>query len=162
MSKNIFIVIILCGCCGYTTRSILPTNIKSIAIPVATNETVKPGLAEQLTDSLINGFTQDRTLKVTNIDRASIILECTIKNYERSPQSYTANQEVIAWKIIIEAAVKSTDRIKSEQLWQDNVSISVTYDDKTEDGIKVTEDQGIDKAIKKLSQEILRKVLTSW
>jgi hypothetical protein len=152
-----FLVIFILSCCGYTTRSILPTNIKSIAIPVATNETVKPGLAEALTEQLINDFTQDRTLKIDNVDRASIILDCAIKNYERSPQSYTANQEVIAWKIVLEASAKTTDRAKSEQLWQDNVSISITYDDKTE-----TEDQGIDKAIKKLSQEILRKVLTSW
>lgn len=152
-----FIVLFLLSCCGYTTRSILPSNYKSIAIPVATNETIKPGLAEALTDSLIVAFTHDRTLKLENIDRADLILDCAIKNYERSPQSYTANQEVIAWKIVLEVLAKTTERVNSEQIWQGNVSISITYDDKTE-----TEDQGIDKAIKKLSQEIVRKVLTSW
>lgn len=157
MLKNIFIIILLCGCCGYTTRSILPSNIKSIAIPIAKNETVRPGLGELLTDSLIADFTQDRTLKIDNIDRADIILDCTIKNYERSPQAYTANQEVIAYKVLLECEITASDRVKTDTLWHGNIATTISYDAKTE-----TEDQGIEKAITKLSLEILRRVLTTW
>jgi len=38
-----------------------------------------------------------------------------------------------------------------------NISTWITYDTQTE-----SEEQGIDKAIQKLSQEILKNVLTTW
>jgi len=153
-----FLITFLFSCCGYTTHSILPSNIKTIAIPIATNQTIKPGLAEALTEQLISDFTQDRTLKIDNINRANIILDCTIKNYERSPQSYTANQEIIAWKVALEADINVKNSTKSESLslFKGNISSWITYPADS------TEDYGTNKAIGKLSQEILRKVLTSW
>jgi hypothetical protein len=154
-----WILVILIGCCGYSTRSTLPSQYKSIAIPVADNQTVKPNLGDILTDQLINDFTKNRNLSITPIDRADIVLECRITNYERSPQSYTANQEVIAYRITLNALVKTIDRTKSdaEPLYDDNISVWITYDSQSE-----TEDIGIARVIEKISIEILRKVLTTW
>jgi len=110
-----------------------------------------------LTSQLIDDFTADRNLKITPIDKANIVLNCAIKNYERSPQSYTADQTVIAYKITLTAGIVATDNIKSASLWEGDISSWITYDAGTE-----TEDIGIDRAIKKLSQDILRKTLTAW
>ena len=152
-----FVIVIIIACCGYSTRSILPSHLKSIAIPVVGNETIKPGLGELLTEQLSEDFTKDRNLKITTLDRANLVLECKITNYEKSPQSYTANQDVIAWKITLAAEINAEDKSKSESLTKGNISTWITYDTKTE-----TEEQGIGKAIEKLSQEILKNVLTTW
>jgi hypothetical protein len=150
-------VILLLSCCGYSTHSILPPNLKTIAIPVVNNQTIKPGLGDMLTSQLIDDFTQDRNLKVTPIDKANIVLNCAIKDYEKTPQSYNSDQTVIAYKITLTAGIVATDNTKSASLWEGDISSWITYDAASE-----TEDIGIDRAIKKLSQDILRKTLTSW
>jgi predicted type IV restriction endonuclease len=157
-NKILFITILFLACCGYTTRAIIPSNIKTIAIPVVGNETIKPGLGELLTEQLTNDFTQDRSLKITNLDKANLVLECKIVNYEKSPQSYTSEQEVSVWKVTLGAEVSANNKTKpdAEALTAGNVSAWITYN------AEKTEDEGINLAIEKLSQEILRKVLTAW
>lgn len=160
MTKHYYIALIfLFGCCGYSTRLGLPSQFKTIAIPVVGNQTIRPGLGDMLTNQLMDDFTKDRNLRIATIEKADIVLECKITNYERSPQSYTANQVVLTYKILLDASVKASDKTKpdTEALWDGKISAWITYDAQNE-----TEDQGIDKAIEKLSQEILRKVLTAW
>ncbi len=156
----IFIIVILIACCGYSTRVLLPSHLKTIAIPVVGNETIKPGLGELLTDSLTSDFTNNRILKVTSIDKANLILECKITNYEKSAQSYTSEQAVSVWKITLSAEINAKDKTKSESdsvaLTKGNVSTWITYPTDS------TEDYGINKAVNRLSQEILTKVLTAW
>ncbi|MBS4015384.1 MAG: LptE family protein [Candidatus Latescibacteria bacterium] len=154
-----WILILLIGCCGYSTRSTLPSQYKSIAIPVVDNQTVKPNLGDMLTDQLLNDFTKDRNLSIAPIDRADIVLECRITNYERSPQSYTANQEVITYRTTLNVFVKALDKTKpdTEPLHDGEISAWITYDAQSE-----TEEIGIARAIEKVSIEILRKLLTTW
>lgn len=110
-----------------------------------------------LTSQLIDDFTQDRNLKVTPIDKANIVLNCAINNYEKTPQSYNADQTVIAYRITLTASVVAMDNTKSASLWEGDISSWITYDAASE-----TEDIGIARAIEKLSQDILRKTLTAW
>lgn len=157
MFKFLFVIILFLSCCGYSTRTIIPAHLKSVAIPVVVNETMKPGLGELLTDQLITDFNRDRSLRVTSLDKAHLIINCKITNYDRSPQSYTSAQEVLIWKITLSAYVEAEDKVEETFLYQGNISTFVTYDNQSE-----SEDTGIDRAVKKLSQEILRKVLTTW
>ncbi|MEO0074579.1 MAG: LptE family protein [candidate division WOR-3 bacterium] len=159
MNKLLYFIVLFLSCCGYSTRSTLPPQYKSIAIPLVGNQTVKPNLGELLTNQLIDDFTNDRTLVIVPNERANLILECRIINYERSPQSYTANQEVINYRITMSAFIDIIDKTKfsDESLYRGEVSSWITYDVSQE-----SEDDGINKVIKKLSLEILRKVLTAW
>ncbi len=155
-----WLLIVLVGCCGYSTRSTLPSQFRSIAIPVVNNQTVKPGLGDLLTNRLIDDYTKDRSLKIVQIDRADIVLECRITNYERSPQSYNANQEVSVYRTTISVFVRAIDKTKSEAepLVDSEISTYITYEPQQNQ----TEDDGIDKVIAKISQEIIRKTLTAW
>ncbi|MEO0092502.1 MAG: LPS assembly lipoprotein LptE [candidate division WOR-3 bacterium] len=157
MLKFWFIFILLLSCCGYSTKTIIPSHLKTVAIPVVGNETMKPGLDGLLTDQLISDFTKDRSLRITSLDKANLILNCKITNYDRSPQSYTSAQEVLVWKITLSAYVEAEDKVENTFIYQGDVSTFVTYDAQSE-----SEDTGIDRAIKKLSQEIIRKVLATW
>ncbi|MEO0083706.1 MAG: LptE family protein [candidate division WOR-3 bacterium] len=158
MKKLIFSITFIISCCGYSTKILLPSNIKTIAIPVVNNLTIKPGLAELLTEQLITDFTKDRTLQIAQLDKADLILECKITNYEKTPQSYTADQEVTEWKITLTAEIMVENKTSAEPeiLIKENVSVWIIYDASKE------EDEGIQQAISKLSQEIIRKVTTSW
>ena len=145
------------NCCGYSTNVLIAPHLKTIAIPLVGNQTIRPGLGEALTDSLISAFNKDRHLRVTNIDNANVVLTCQITSYDKAPQSYDASQNVFAYQITINASCQCEDKVKSETIWEEAVSAWITYDPNKE-----TEDQGIDQAIAKLSTEILRRTLTSW
>ena len=151
--------VILCffNCCGYSTNVLIAPHLKTIAIPLVENQTIRPGLGEALTDSLISAFTKDRHLRVTNIENANVVLTCQITSYNKAPQSYDASQNVYAYQITLDASGKCEDKVKSETIWEETVSAWITYNPNTE-----TEEQGINQAIAKLSSEILRRTLTSW
>lgn len=151
------VIFFLVNCCGYSTSALIAPHLKTIAIPLVENQTIRPGLGEALTDQLIKDFNKDRHLRVTNIENADVLLECLITNYNRLPQSYDADQNVYAYQITLDASSKCEDKVKSEIIWEGPVSVWISYDPNSE-----TEDKGIEKAVVKLSLEILRKTLTSW
>jgi hypothetical protein len=145
------------NCCGYSTQALLAPHLKTIAIALVENQTIRPGLGDVLTEQLINDFTKDRHLRVTSIENADIVLECRITSYNKTPQSYDANQNVYAYSITIDANGKAEDKVKSETIWEEGVSTWITYDPNSE-----SEEKGIEKALAKLSSEIVRKTITSW
>lgn len=143
--------------CGYSTSALIAPHLKTIAIPVVENQTLRPGLGEVLTDSLISAFTKDRHLRVTNIENANAVLECRITSYNKAPHAYDAQQNVYAYQITIDALCKCEDKVKSEIIWEEPVSAWITYDPNSED-----EEKGIERAIAKLASEIVRRTITSW
>jgi hypothetical protein len=157
ISSFISFIFFLLNCCGYSTSALIAPHLKTIAIPLVENQTIRPGLGEALTEQLINDFNKDRHLRVTNIENANVVLEFRVTGYNKTPQSYDAEQNVYAYQIMIDGSGKCEDKVKSEIIWEEPVSAWITFDPNSE-----TEDKGIEKAIEKLSLEILRKTLTSW
>ncbi|MEO0093500.1 MAG: LptE family protein [candidate division WOR-3 bacterium] len=154
------LILFFLGCCGYSTQALLAPHLKTIAIPLVENQTIRPGLGEALTDSLVSAFTKDRHLRVTNLENANVVLECRITGYNRTPQAYDAQQNVYAYQITIDAFCKCEDRVKSETIWEESVSAWITYN--PNDPKNGTEEKGIERAIAKLASEIVRRTITSW
>ena len=148
---------LLAGCCGYSTRSLLPSHLKTVAVPPATNSTTQPGLAEGLTDELISAFNSDRTLRVTNSEAADLVVNVTVSNYSRSPVSYTGDQAVSSYRLSVSAQVDARDQTRDEKFYSGAASAAIDYDPaaKTEEATTV-------EALKKLASEIVRQVLITW
>jgi ABC-type Na+ efflux pump permease subunit len=150
-------LILLAGCCGYSTHSLLPSHLKTVAVPPATNATTQPGLAEALTDSLTAAFTADRTLHVINTEAADLVVNTTVSNYSRTASSYTGNQAVSAYQLDVSAQVDARDQTRNEEFYQGVASARVTYDPTAK-----TEEQAAAEAIRKLAAEIVRQVQIAW
>lgn len=154
-------LVLLAGCCGYSTHSLLPSHLKTVAVPPATNATMQPGLAEALTDSLTAAFTADRTLRVTNVEAADLVVSTTVSSYARTPASYTgdstASQTVSAYDLSVSAQVDARDQTRNEEFYKGVASARVTYDPSAK-----TEEQAADEAIRKLASDIVRQVQIAW
>jgi hypothetical protein len=148
---------LLAGCCGYSTHSLLPSHLKTVAVPPATNTTTQPGLAEALTDSLTAAFTADRTLRVTNTEAADLVVNTAVSNYTRTASSYTGDQAVSAYELSVSAQVDARDQTRDEEFYRGVASARVTYDPNAR-----TEEQAASEAIKKLASEIVRQVQIAW
>jgi hypothetical protein len=151
------LVLLLVACCGYSTRSLLPSHLRSAAIVPADNATVQPGLGEALTDSLTAAFNADRNLRVTNVENADLVVSTKVETYSRSAASYTGEQAVSAYELSLGARVQARDQVRDEDFYSGSVSVRVTYDPNVK-----TEEQAAQEAIKKLAAEIVRQVLTAW
>jgi hypothetical protein len=153
--------VLLAGCCGYSTHSLLPSHLKTVAVPPATNTTTQPGLAEALTDSLTAAFTADRTLRVTNTEAADLVVNTTVSSYTRTASAYSSDslkQDVSAYELSVSAQVDARDQTRDEKFYSGTVSDRVTYPNAT----AKTEEEAAAQAIGKLASDIVRQVQIAW
>ncbi len=76
------------GCAGYHIGPIQPyylRSVKSIAIPVFTNNTLIPRISVLMTDTVIKQFQQDGTYRIRSQEDADAILKGEIETITRSP-----------------------------------------------------------------------------
>jgi len=91
------VCLVLSGCAGYRLG---PTGGQkagqsSIRVPFARNDTIEPRLAEPVTLALRRQVQQDGTYRLnTGGEAPSLILECTLLDYQRIPVAYR-QQDVI-------------------------------------------------------------------
>jgi hypothetical protein len=154
-------ILFTAGCCGYSTHSLLPSHLKTVAVPPATNSTTQPGLAEALTDLLAAAFTADRTLHVTNSEAADLVVNTIISNYSRTASSYTGDQAVSAYELSLSAQVDARDQTRNEEFYKGIASARFTYNPDVSAG-GMTEEQAADSVLAKLASEIVRQVQIAW
>ena len=58
----ILILPVFVGCIYYSMAGSIPPHIKSIAIPLAENQTAEFGMSEAVTDNMVNEFTEENIL----------------------------------------------------------------------------------------------------
>jgi hypothetical protein len=157
-----FGLFLLAGCCGYSTRSLLPSHLKTVAVPPAANTTTQPGLAEALTDELTSAFSSDRTLRVTNVEAADLVVNTTVSSYSRTPAAYTGgdttgDQSVSAYDLSVGAQIEAHDQTRDEKFYSGAASGRVTYNPSTK-----TEEEAAAEAVRKLASEVVRQVQIAW
>jgi hypothetical protein len=142
--------------CTYSFNPSRYSHIRSIAIPVFLNETVKYGLAESLTERLIEAFMEDGRLRIREEESADALLEGTVINYEKSPFIYDEYEEVSSYRVVVGIEVKLTDMTKDRTLW---VRQFAEWSHYPADG---EEDEGVDQTLDKLRERLIREINEGW
>lgn len=116
MHKKTFFVIcilamvsLLAGCAGYTTKTSLPSGIKTIYVPTIKNKIILedmniyvPGMEVDITNAIINRFNEDGTVKVVSRkEDADAILYITLKNFDQEGARFTNLESVEEYRIFI-------------------------------------------------------------
>ncbi|MCK4352319.1 LptE family protein [candidate division WOR-3 bacterium] len=156
--RKICAPVLLCSCalgCTYNFSGFTKSDIKSIAIPVFENQTIKYGIEEILTRFVIDAFIQDNRLKVLERKSADSILLGKIISYKRAPFSYNENAEVKDYKI--ELVIKLTYKDKERKtIFEKELNEWILYSS------EVTEEDGIENLCTKTSADILRGIIEGW
>lgn len=81
---------ILClpGCAGYRLGSMLPDDIKTVAVPTFINRTSEPTIEMECTAATIRQLQQDGSLRVASESHADTVLEVVLTSYTLSPVGY--------------------------------------------------------------------------
>jgi hypothetical protein len=142
------------SCCGYTTRSLLPDYIRKVHVKIFENQTVKAGLDEIATNTVIESFRSGSSLRIVDEKSADIIIEGKISSFSKDPYTYTSNQTIIEYKITVKFSVRCIDNVKNEIFWEGDISDWSTY--------TTDEDKGITGAVQKTADRLVTTILTNW
>jgi outer membrane lipopolysaccharide assembly protein LptE/RlpB len=171
-SKNLTRLLLLgavfvLGSCGYSTSpALLPSHLKTIAIPVFENETSEYTLEQEVTNAVVQRFVADNHLKVVEERVAQSVIKGRIKSYRNSVFGISAGTTNRAeeYRVAIVVSVTFKDVVKNRELWsEDNLEKTANYYVTNVPGQTAkTELDGRKEAITKIADEILSRSVQGW
>ena len=183
MRKLIYISIIpfFSGCIYYSMAGSIPPHIKSISIPMVENQTVEFGISEAVTDNLVNQFLENNIFRLDKENSADSILKGKIISVKDAPYTYTKEESVTEYRLTITIDLEWFDVINDKVIIKKQYSgfgayglsgdISSDQIDNDGDGLVDSEDEdeygdprefATKVAVKKIAQDILNEIMTSW
>ena len=107
------LVFISCG--FYSMAGSIPPPIKSISIPLMENQTAEFGLAESITDGILNQFNEAGILSVTDVDAANSILYGKIIKVTEGPFTYSKQESVSEYRYKIDVKIEWFDVLNQKK-----------------------------------------------
>ena len=153
------------GSCAYSTSTaLLPTHLKTIAIPVFENGTTENSLEQDITQAVVDRFVQDNHLKVVGERAANALLRGRVTQYRNSVFGFSATEQASEYRVTISVAITMKDLVKNRELWKDDDLVKTTnYFVVDVPGQKAkTELDGRKEAIQKIADEIVARTVEGW
>lgn len=161
--------------CGYTTRSLLPPEYKTVYVENFVNKIqvveetndarmyrgYVPGMEITLTKAVINKFLFDGNLTIAGPDKANLILEGEMTDFRREPLRYDNNDNIEEYRIKIFVNMSLKDAKTGKTLWtEDSFSGESTY--RTGGSLATTENAAIQDAMDDLARRIVERTVEAW
>ncbi|MDP8230634.1 MAG: LPS assembly lipoprotein LptE [Candidatus Gorgyraea atricola] len=160
--------------CGYTTKTTLPNDIKTIQVAIFKNkiditkevsakdkyEVYRPNLEVDLRDEIVNRVFLDGHLKVASGNVANAILSGEITQYRKDPLRYQ-NEEVREYRISLVCDFKLIDSRNGEVLIEeDSITGDTTYF--TTGTLQKSETAALTDAMQDLARRVVNRVVENW
>ncbi len=149
--------VFLAGCGVYTFNPKGKSSIKTIAIERFENKTPEYGLADRMTDDVIDAFIKDGNLKVVSPENADAILSGVLTRYERKPYEYDQNDVVTSYYVDIDFVITLKKPKDDSEIWKETFSQRGYYRIDSE-----TEEDARQQAVGLLVEAIINKTTKSW
>ena len=151
--------------CAYSTSTaLLPTHLKTIAIPVFENSTTEYALEQEITQAVIDHFVEDNHLKVVSERGPNSVLRGRVTEYANAVFGFNAAQNADEYRVRIGISVTMKDMVKNRELWKDDQMLKThNYFVIDVPGQKAqTELDGRKEAIRKIAEEIVARTVEGW
>lgn len=160
--------------CGYTTKTLLPDDIRTIQIETFKNniditkevgakdkyELYRPNLEVDLRDAVVSRVFLDGNLKIADKNSADAVLEGQIVQYRKDPLRYQ-NEVVQEYRISIVCNVKLINQKDSKVLFEeDGITGDTTYF--IAGTLQKTETAALNDAMSDLARRIVNRILENW
>lgn len=149
------------ACAYYSTSGGLVGGIRSVAIPVAQNETSDAEVSELLSVQLADAFSNDGRLRVVDEEGADALLMLRVTDLEDKPFTYTASEITEQYRFRVLVGAKLVKLADESQLMElDRIEGWGTYD------ASLSEDEGrrpaLEAALEMVIEEIIDRTTASW
>ena len=154
--------------CGYTSKTKLPNDIKTIYVETVLNKiaieqmySYQPGLEMDITNSVIRRFHVDGNLKIAKADQADAVLSMDLKSYEQEGVRFNPLENVSEYRLFIVLDVTLKNRETGEIIWKEpNFSGNKEY------FVTQVRAQGqraaTEKAIEDIAKKVVDRVVEDW
>lgn len=163
------LLLFISGCGVYSFSGSGLSGVNTIAIPVFNNQTAEYGIRETLTEKIAERFVQDNTLKVVNEKIAESILHGVITKYEREAHTFDEQENIEEYIVRIWVKVNFEEKKNKKIIWkEDNLlgwgiyCVKDCVDESGNPKDDETEDDGKERAIEKLAEDIVNKTVKGW
>ena len=174
---NLLLTIFIIGLsgCGYTTGSLLPTELDSIHVENFSNAidptremsdrrasySYRPGLEGNITRAVIDEFIFDGTLKIDNAKQSDLLLRGEFHDFRQFPLSYDGGDNVEEFRVELQVDIELYNKLTGDTLWKENNFVGQTS--YTVSGLNAkTENEGVNAAVKDLAQRIVERTVEAW
>jgi outer membrane lipopolysaccharide assembly protein LptE/RlpB len=161
--------------CGYTTRALLPENLKTIYVDNFTNKIdpssepsdkygyriYRPGVENDITQAITDQFIADGHLRVVNKEDADLVLTGDIIDYYQQPLRYNKVDSVEEYRIVLTVNMRLEDAVSGKQMWEEKGFIGYdTY--RLTGAFEKTEEDARSGAVSDLAAKVVEKVVEAW
>jgi hypothetical protein len=147
----------LVACSPYSFSGGRTALVKTISIPMFGNETAEFGLAEALTEGIINGFVEDNQIKVVDESTAEAALTGRVTDYQRKAYTFDETDQVNEYIVEIWVAADLARKNDSGSVWtQPSLRGFGIYPADSAESL------GQRRAIEKITEDIINLTVRSW
>ena len=157
------------GCAYSFTGSSVPPHLKTIAVSLFDDQSGagQPGLREQFRETLIAQFAGDNSLQVADKKDADSILEGVILAVRDEPLVVEKGETVSKRRVTIVVKAAYQDMKLRKKVWEKELSNWGAYEvgpgaEQKTKGIDELRKEGIDEAVRKLTEDILLATVSGW
>ena len=154
------VLVSISGCIYSFSGSTLPSHLKTVEIPLFSNQSLEPNVADEITQELSKELLGNNLLKVVQKNGDAEITG-NITSYVNSPYTYGASDtrqvNVTQYVVRITIDVEFLDKKKDEPIYKGTVTGEGIYDLQKEN-----EQTGKTKAIKEIVQRIMQNSVQGW
>jgi hypothetical protein len=151
----------LAGCTYSFKGGSVPPHLKTIAIPVIEDQSAygDPALRDALTRKLVDQFTNDNTLQLTDRNTADSMLEGVVTDVRDAPLVLQGGEQVAQRRITVTVRMTFQDLKLRKKIWEKNFS---NWGDYPSGGGLTQRNEGATEAIRKLTEDILNETVAGW
>lgn len=169
-----FVLIVFTGC-GYTTGSLLPSDLNSIHIDSFKNKIdpsrevsdkrpnyeYRPGLEVEITNKVINQFILDKALAVKSEKDAALLLKGELIDYRHFPLSYDGSENVDQFRLEIYVSLELYDNKTGKIMWREPSFMGQT-DYYISGPNSKTENAAVKDGVEDLAKRIVERTVETW
>lgn len=154
----------LAGCAYSTGSALLPSYLRTVAIPTFENATTEYVLEKEVTQAVIDKFIADNHLKVVDERTASSVLRGKITAYKNAVFGFNGTNRAQEYRVTITVDVTFKDLVKNREVWKEPelTKYANYYVTPVPGDTAKTELEGRREAIAKLADEILSRTVEGW
>jgi len=163
------LLLFISGCGVYSFSGSSLPGIKTIAVPLFDNQTEEYGIRENLTEAVADRFVKDNTLKVVNEKIADSILHGSISKYIREAHTFDEQENIKEYIVRIRVNVWFEEKKSKKIIWKDDniegwgiYCVKDCVDESGNPKALETEDDGKQRAIEKLAEDIVNRTVKGW
>jgi len=168
LGVGILVTAMILSGCGYTRKTVLPRNIKTIYIETVKNKLdiekiygYQPGLEMDITNAVIRRLQQEGIVKVVAQKNADAILKTDLLNFVQEGLRFTNLQSVQEYRLFIEVRLRLVDAKTGDLIWEEP---TFTGDDEyyVSDVNSIGEQKAAMDAIDRLAFNIVDRIVQDW